>query len=311
MKPTVSIIIPAYKIAAYIDETLQSVFAQTFTDYEVIVINDGSPDTADFEHILRPYCERVVYIKQENRGAAAARNRGLLTARGEFVAFLDGDDLWSPNYLEEQVKFIESSGWDLVYADALIIGDSPLAGRTVMETAPSNGEVTVRSLLSATCNVITSGVLARKQPILDCGLFDEALRNSQDFDLWVRLAKRGARLAYQRKVLLQYRCHDDSLSGDAINRVVRELRVYDKIERCYDLSSEERADLSSRLENLRAELELETGKMHLAQGNFADARNAFETANKHYRKAKLTIAILLLSFSPRVFSYLYTRILRK
>lgn len=311
MEPTVSVIIPAYNVARYIGETLQSVFAQTFTDYEVIVINDGSPDIAELEGSIQPYRQRILYIEQENRGAAAARNRGLLSARGELVAFLDGDDLWSPTYLEEQVKFIQNECCDLVYSDALIIGDSPLAGRTFMETAPSNGEVTVRSLLNATCNVITSGVLARKQPILDYGLFDETLRNSHDFDLWVRLANQGMRLAYQRRVLLQYRCHDNSLSGDAINNVVRQLRVYDKIERCYHLSPDEQADLSSMLENLRAELDLETARMHLARGNFVDAKSAFVKANKHYRRAKLTLVVLLLNFSPRLLSYLYTWTLRK
>jgi hypothetical protein len=149
-------------------------------------------------------------------------------------------------------------------------------------------------------------VLARKQPIPDYGLFHEALRNSHDFDLWVRLAKQGAHIAYQRKVLLQYRCHDNRLSGDAINNVVRQLRVYDKIDRCYDLSPEERADVSHMLENLRAELELETGKMHLTQGNFTGARNAFKEANKHYRKAKLTLAILLSEFiTPAPFLPIY------
>lgn len=307
MAPSVSVIIPAFKIAPFICETLQSVFAQTFTDFEVIVINDGSPDTIEFEAALEPYRDRILYIEQENRGAAAARNRGLLAARGELVAFLDGDDLWSPTYLEEQLKFIECAGCDLVYADALIIGDSPLAGRTFMETAPSEGEVTARSLLDATCNIITSGVLARKQPILDYGLFDEALRNSHDFDLWVRLAKRGVRLAYQRKVLLHYRCHDNSLSGDAINNVIRQLRVYDKVGRSYDLSSEERTVVSRMMENLRAEFELETARMHLGNSNFTDAREALRKANKHYGSFKLKLAILFLHLSPRLLLSIYTR----
>ena len=307
MAPSVSVIIPAYKVAPFIGETLQSVFAQTFTDYEVIVVNDGSPDTLEFETALQGYRERILYIEQENRGAAAARNRGLRSASGELVAFLDGDDLWSPTYLEEQVKFIKSSGRDLVYADALIIGDSPLAGRTFMETAPSEGEVTARSLLNATCNVITSGVLARKQPILASGLFDETLRNSHDFDLWVRLAKQGARLTFQRKVLLQYRCHDNSLSGDSINNVVRQLRVYEKARRSYDLTPEESADVSRMVENLQAELELETGKMHLLNKNFAEARISLTKANRHYRKLKLSFLILLLHISPRLAMNIYSR----
>src|SRR5260221_785574 len=92
--PTVSVVIPAYNVARYISETLESVFAQTFTDYEVIVVNDGSPDTEDFEQAIAPYLNRILYLKQENLGASVARNTGLQAARGEFIAFLDADDLW-------------------------------------------------------------------------------------------------------------------------------------------------------------------------------------------------------------------------
>jgi glycosyltransferase involved in cell wall biosynthesis len=103
--PAISVVIPAYKVAPFIDETLKSVFAQTFTDYEVIVVNDGSPDTEEFERAIKPYLDRIRYLKQENCGASVARNSGLLSARGEFVAFLDADDLWLPTYLEAQMKF--------------------------------------------------------------------------------------------------------------------------------------------------------------------------------------------------------------
>src|SRR5213080_1671301 len=131
--PRVSIIIPAYNVASYIGETLASVFAQTFTNYEVIVINDGSPDTEELERALEPYFDRISYLKQENLGAGAARNEGLRAAQGEFIAFLDADDLWLPNYLEEQLKFIRANDFDLVCADAMHFGDSPLAGRTYIE----------------------------------------------------------------------------------------------------------------------------------------------------------------------------------
>ena len=100
---TVSVIVPTYKHRDFVLATLDSVFAQTFTDYEVIVVNDGSPDdTAD---VLRPLAEagRIRYVEQENQGQAAARNRGIAQARGEFVALLDDDDLWPPDKLEWQV----------------------------------------------------------------------------------------------------------------------------------------------------------------------------------------------------------------
>src|SRR5713101_8731278 len=193
----VSIIIPAYNVAPYIGETLDSVFAQTFAAYEVIVINDGSPDTEDLERALEPYLDRIKYLKQENRGASAARNAGLRVARGEFVAFLDADDLWLPSYLDEQIKFVLERNCDLVCADSEVFCDSSTDNKTYMETlmadAPPAGAVTFIGLLNAEQSLITSGVVVRRERVLEAGLFDEALRNSQDFDLWLRLARSGSR----------------------------------------------------------------------------------------------------------------------
>lgn len=305
--PTVSVIMPAYNVAPYISETLDSIFAQTFSDYEVIVINDGSPDTAELERALAPYRQRIIYLKQENRGAGAARNAGLKRARGEFVAFLDADDLWLPDYLNEQLAFIRSDNYDLVYADALLFGQSPLAGRTFMQIAPSNGEVTFQSLINGQCNVITSGVLARRLPILEVGLFDEQLRNSQDFELWVRLVRKGSRLKYQRKLLLRYRYHENSLSGDALNQIKRELRVLGKIESSYDLTPEERREVSQAMAAIELSLELETGKLHLAKGEFTEAREAFAKVFAARRSWKLKGALLLLRFAPRFLQRIYVR----
>lgn len=305
--PIVSVVIPAYNVAPYISETLDSVFAQTFALYEVIVVNDGSPDTKELERALDAYLNRIVYLKQENRGAGAARNQGVLAACGEFVAFLDADDLWLPDYLSEQIKFIEEGDYDFAYADALLFGQSPLAGRTFMQIAPSNGEVTFESLINGECNVITSGVVARRSLILEVGMFDEQLRNSQDFELWVRLVRKGARTAYQRKVLLRYRYHENSLSGDALNQIKRELRVLGKIESSYDLTPEEREDVSKAMAAIGANLELETGKLHLAKGEFEEARAAFLKANATRRSLKLSAALLLLRISPRLLQRLYVR----
>jgi glycosyltransferase involved in cell wall biosynthesis len=305
--PVVSVVIPAYNVAPYISETLRSVFAQTLSGYEVIIVNDGSPDTEALEQALEPYRNRIVYLKQENRGAGAARNAGIMAARGEFIAFLDADDLWLPDYLSEQLAFIESGSYDLVYADALLFGQSPLAGRTFMQIAPSNGEVTFQSLISGHCNVITSGVVARTRLILEAGLFDEQLRNSQDFELWVRLVRQGARANYQRKVLLRYRYHENSLSGDALNQIKRELRVLGKIESSYDLTPLERAEVSKAIALIEKNLELETGKLHLAKGEFAAAGEAFRKASAARPGLKLRGALLLLRIAPRLLQRIYVR----
>jgi glycosyltransferase involved in cell wall biosynthesis len=309
--PKISIVIPAYNVAMYIGETLRSVFAQTCDDYEVILVNDGSPDTEEFERAIQPYRERISYLKQENRGASAARNTGLRAARGELIAFLDADDLWSRNYLEEQLKFIAGYGCDLVCADAMIFGVSADAGRSYMDSlmadAPSEGSVTFLELVNAERSLITSGVVVRRDLVLKVGLFDEALRNAQDFDLWLRLARHGARLAYQRKVLLSYRSRPNSLTGDAINSHRRELRVFDKIEQSYDFTPAERLEVTAVIRSRRALLEYELGKLYLVPGDFVRARESFVNANSLQRSWKPRLALWLTRIAPGLLRTLYVR----
>jgi len=298
--PSVSVVIPTYNVAPFIAETLNSVFAQTFTDFEVIVVDDGSDDAEELEHALEPYRERVRYVRQENSGAGAARNRGVQEARGDFIAFLDSDDLWMPEYLEEQVRFLRADGYDLAYSDALLFGDSPIAGKTYMQTAPSVGPVTFLSLVRNECNIITSGVVARRCVLVKVGLFNESLRNGQDFELWARLARNGARLGYQRKVLLRYRCREGSLSGDVMNRLTRETRVYRYIADNYDLTAAERAEVSRVLELQRGALELATAKLNLLDGQFEEARSSFERAHGVLGGWKLRAVVLMLRVAPRL-----------
>jgi glycosyltransferase involved in cell wall biosynthesis len=312
--PKISIVIPAYKVAAYIVATLGSVFAQTFTDFEVIVINDGSPDTEELELVLRPFIKRIRYLKQENRGASAARNTGVRAARGELIAFLDADDLWLPQYLEAQLSFMRAQGCDLVCADANIFGDSGIAGRTYMDslmgTAPNEGAVTFLELVNADRSLITSGVVVRRNLVLEVGLFDESLRNAQDLDLWLRLARHGARLAYQRRVLLSYRSRSDSLSGDTINSHQRELRVFDKIEQSYEFTPAERAAVVTVIKNRRALLKYELGKLYLAPGDFAHARESFANSNSLKPNWKPRLALWLTRLTPRLLRSLYLRRMR-
>lgn len=309
--PLVSVVIPAYNVAAFIGETLDSVFAQTFMDFEVIVVNDGSPDTQAFERAIQPYRERVCYLKQENSGASVARNMGLCAARGELIAFLDADDLWSPRYLEQQLKFMREFECDLVCADAMIFGAAGDAGRSYMDslmaTAPPEGRVTFLELVNAERSLITSGVMVRRDLVLEVGLFDAALRNAQDFDLWLRLARHGARLAYQRQVLLSYRSRPDSLSGDTINSHQRELRVFDKIEQSYDFTPSERALVAMVIRNRRALLKYELGKLYLVPGDFVRARESFADSISLKRSWKPQLALWLTRIAPRWFRTLYLR----
>jgi glycosyltransferase involved in cell wall biosynthesis len=308
--PAVSVIIAAYNVSEFIGETLASVFAQTFDDYEVVVVNDGSEDVEELARALAPYRERIVYLSKENGGLASARNMGLRAARGRYAAFLDADDIWETDYLRQQFEFIEREACDLVYTDALLFGDSAHAGRRFMEVAPSEGEVNFRSLMRGECNIIGSGVLARTVSLFDAGLFDTALRNAQDFDLWVRMALGGARLAYQRKVLVRYRYRDGSLSGDAANRIKRELRVYKKIGESYDLDRAQRAEVEAAVRRAERELNLFEGKSHLENGEFARARASLAKADELQPSLKLKAARLMLRVAPRLLLKLARRRLR-
>jgi glycosyltransferase involved in cell wall biosynthesis len=309
--PIISVVMPAYKVAPYIGEALESVLAQSFTDYEVIVVNDGSPDTPELEAGLERFGARIVYIKQENRGVSAARNQALRAARGQFVAFLDADDLWLPNYLREQFAFIQEHNADLVCADATQFGDSLVTNRTYMEelmpTSAAAGEVTFLGLVSGAQALVTSGVLARRKPVIEVGLFDEALRDSEDFDLWLRLARHGARMLYHRVVLLQRRCHQDSLSGDVFNVLTRALRAYDRVECWHDLSAAEHEEVLAIIRERRTLLEFELGKLHLAAGDFAAARESFARANELKRSWKTRVALSFSSLAPRVMKAIYLR----
>ncbi len=305
-EPTVSVIIPAYNTASYIGEALESVFHQDFTDYETIVVNDGSPDTQELERSLEPFMERIIYLKQENRGPGGARNTGILKARGEYVAFLDGDDLWLPTYLSRQIELLSKDpSPDMVYADALLTGDSPLAGRTFMQICPSRGAATFESLLSWDCTVITSCVVARREALIDAGLFDARFYYCEDFDLWLRLAHSGGRIAYQPEVLAHHRLHGASLCANESRQLEGEIGVYEKWLREPELSEEMKRLAESQMKHRRAELEIARGKQKLLEGEYDAARACFSRANDFFHRPKLSFTLVGLRLAPQLFRRFY------
>jgi glycosyltransferase involved in cell wall biosynthesis len=191
-RPSVSVVVPAYKAAHTVGRALDSVFHQTRAADEVVVIDDGSPD--DLAAALRPYADRISLVRQDNRGAAGARNRGIDGTSGDFIAFLDADDVWEPAKLERQLGvFARHPELGLVAtrfwpqppgkppfppsAQALL-----WCGRVLQFLGPDAFAV-------ATC-IATSTVMVRRSAL--GGLrFDTALGTAEDVDLWVRLVLSG------------------------------------------------------------------------------------------------------------------------
>jgi glycosyltransferase involved in cell wall biosynthesis len=294
------VIVPAYNVADYIGDALNSVLAQTFTDYEIIVINDGSPDTPALERVLAPYMPRIVYLKQENRGVSAARNAGIAAARGSLVAFLDGDDAWLPHYLDVQVPRIQADPTiDVLYPNVLMFGGSSEDGEEFMTICPSRGEVTFDRLLLQECNVSNCSIV-RRETIMRAGLFDESLRSVEDFDLWLRVIKQGGRITYHRDVLARYRRRPGSLTADPIWLTEHILKVLEKVKQTMELTSSERSTLDGQLEHFHAVLRLHQGKRAFFSGDTAGAIKGLTDANRFFRNRKFAFTVMMLRIAPRL-----------
>lgn len=215
----VSVVMPAYNVAPYVRETVAAVGRQTFTDFELVAVDDGSTDgTPKVLAELAREWERdgrtLVALRQANGGAAAARNTGTLAARGDYVAFLDADDRWLPPLLEQLLALLQSDpGLDIVFPRVRYIDEigSPL-GITSRIPQPRF----CLSELVTNCPIHTAtGVMVRKDALLRAGGFDTRLRACIDLDCWFRVAaERPANVAGSSEVLAEYRRRGGQITGD-------------------------------------------------------------------------------------------------
>ena len=306
--PEVSVIIPAYNTSQYIAATVKSVLAQTYTSYEVIVVNDGSPDTPAMERALAPFRDRILYVVQENGGISVARNTALALARGRYVALLDSDDAWEPDYLAVQVAALEADpSLAVVYPNALISGDHPHAGRTYRDICPSTGPVTFQAVLTQRCQVFISALI-RRNAIARVGGFDPELRSVEDFDLWLRLLAAGERIGYHNRVLVRFLKRRGSLSSDPVWMAEYVLTVLDKFAAgpaALTLPPADRQALEIRRAYFRARLEIAYGKRAFFQLDPGKAREHLERANALFRSPRLSLVCVLLRLFPGVLLKVY------
>lgn len=202
----VSVIIPLYNGECFIQEALDSVFQQTFKDYEVIVVDDGSTDrSAD---IVQSNTHEIKYIYQSNQDVSAARNTGIRESNGEFIAFLDQDDYWFPEKLEKQVSLFDAvESTHLVFCNMLRwYGGEKFRHESwrhrYNKKAMKKGMA--KSLLFK-CSFQPSTVMVRRSCFEKEGGFDETLKVCGDWDIWLRLAWRGYEFRYLEEILCYYR----------------------------------------------------------------------------------------------------------
>ena len=222
----VTIIIPAYNSMPYLKSTLASVFEQTYQDFEVIVVNDGSSDETE-EYISSLTDSRLRLINQANQGVSVARNVGISNAQGRYVAFLDADDLWRQTKLEKQVSYLENSAdVGLVYTwTAMADSNCKPTGRL----SASNAEGNVWQELLTKTNLLGCGStpLVRKSCFETVGLFDSELVPAEDWDMWLRIAASYS-FGVIKEALVLYRANPNSLSKSYLSMWKSSCRVVEK-----------------------------------------------------------------------------------
>jgi len=297
--PEISVIIPAYNTAKLIRSCLDSVFAQSYSNFETIVVNDGSPDTPELEKTVTPYLGRIVYIKQENKRAAGARNTAIRNAKGTFLAFLDSDDAWLPEHLASQMKlFQRDPTLDLVYADTLVVGD-PSRVWNFMDRCPSRGEATFCALIVERCQIPISTVVVRRDALVRAGFFDESLPCFDDYDMWLRTAFCGGKIGYTRIVQARSSGRRPGSLSESIHKIVAAYwLILEKTLQTLPLSRDERDVVTNRLAESKATFQMEEAKRQLCVGQFEKARGLFREANRYFRRPDVNLAVFALGIAP-------------
>lgn len=200
-----SVVIPLYNKEHYIEKTIRSVLDQTCTDYEVIVVDDGSKDNS--LALARKFeSDRVRVIAQENQGVSVARNTGILNANGELIAFLDADDEWRPEYLQTIDALTDSYPESAIYVTAYAVnmGSGKINISTRLEPETGCLPSYWLTLAKGYDFVWTSATTIRRQALIDAGLFRPGERIGQDLDMWARVARINPRVAYSNHICVNY-----------------------------------------------------------------------------------------------------------
>ena len=288
--PTVSVIIPTYNRAHLIGRAIQSVLNQTYQDFEVIVVDDGSTDNT--EEVIKEYQEqdrRIRYIRHEkNKGGSAARNTGIKLAKGKYIGLLDDDDEWLPEKLEKQMRKFQNSSEKVgvIYSGFFYISEK--SGKIVSEIIPHLRGKVYANLLKG-CILGSPTPLIKKRCFQKAGFFDETLPSCQDWDMWIRLSKYYD-FDFVPDILAKHHVHGGQISADLNAKIVAREKLMEKY---WVNFSKNPKSFSAILQRL--------GILYSLAGNHKKGRKYFMKSIKQNPLQKGSYIHFLLSFlSPRI-----------
>ncbi len=207
--PKVSVIIPVFNRVSVLKEAIDSVLTQSFLDYELIVINDGSTDK-NVDSLICTYKDRIRSFKKQNEGVSAARNFGIKRAQGEYIAFLDSDDVWLKDKLKYQIEFFEQN------KEALVVQTEEIWMRNGKRINPKKYHKKQSGFFFEValnlCLVSPSAVMIKKELFETVGYFDETLKACEDYDLWLRILAKNPIYLIDTPLIIKRGGHDDQLS---------------------------------------------------------------------------------------------------
>lgn len=283
----VSVVMPAYNSEQFIREALDSALAQDYSALEIIVVDDGSIDTT--RELVQSYGGRVRLLTQANQGSAAARNLGIRNALGQYVAFLDADDVWLPNKISLQMRQMAASGAKMAYSRFLRwspegAGNYPaplqMPGTSPLESAPAPVARWLYADLLMDCIVWTSTVIVEKTELEQAGLFDPQLRKGQDYDLWLKLSQ-SIQMVGVDQVTALYRIHPSSITGKVKEVNYEHLILARAVERWGEAGPDGRTPPPGLVTGRLAKSSFVHGFAHLKQGDPAIAAAAFRQSLRH------------------------------
>jgi glycosyltransferase involved in cell wall biosynthesis len=293
---------PAYNVAAFLGAAIESVCSQTFTDFEILVIDDGATDdTPAVASAWAARDSRVRVFRQENGGISSARNHALRLARGEFIAILDSDDMWAPTFLEWQMGILERRpDVDIVTGNAFFMG-SALDGHPARPWPDHRPQPDLKTIITDEQAVFIMSVFRRR--VYDTiGGFDDSMRSNEDYDYWLRAATAGFRFVRNDRPLGHYRRRDDSLSASEVRMVRGILRVYNKLRPALADRPEELALVDAQIERFATQRLVAEARAALETGDMAVAGEHLAALYDRTGRTAILMARLMARWTPGLLS---------